>query len=311
MFGINQESTQTENKFPALTTMGAVRLRVKNMNAVYDFYTKGVGLDEINSSNGEVMLGLADHDEQGNPVERVILILEHDPELRHPSRTDAGLFHTAVLFPTKAELSKSLVSTLNKYQELYTGAGEHLVSQAFYFADPEGNGVELYWDRPREEWTWSNGEVRMDTLYIDPIQFIRENLTEEEIVKAATSTDPLGLTGTIGHVHLQVGDTAVAQDFYVKALGFDRTLGMGNQALFVSAGGYHHHMAMNIWNSRGAGPRDKTLGLGIVNLQLPGQESIAQAADRLKFHGIKSEFDGNALRVNDPWNNTLILNPTA
>ena len=309
MFGINSTSPESTNKLPALTSMGAVRLRIKDMKSVYDFYTQGVGLYEITSHQGEVLLGLKGQDDQGNPVEQVILILEHDPALRRPSRTDAGLFHTAILFPTKKDLSKSLVSTLNKFQHLYTGSGDHLVSQAFYFSDPEGNGVELYWDRPKEEWEWSNGEVRMDTLFIDPVQFIRENLTEEELVKAATSTDTLGIQGTIGHVHLQVGDTKTAQDFYVKALGFDRTLGMANQALFVSAGGYHHHMAMNIWNSRGAGPRDKTLGLGIVNLQLPGQESIAQAADRLKFHGIKGEFDGNALRVNDPWNNTLILNP--
>lgn len=310
MFGNNADSKPSAdaNKLPALTGMGAVRLRIKDMKSVYDFYTKGVGLQELANNNGEILLGLTEKDAAGNVANRVVLILEHDPNLRHPSRTDAGLFHTAVLFGTEKDLAKSLVSTLNKYRDYFTGSGDHLVSKAFYFSDPEGNGVELYWDRPRSEWKWSNGEVHMDTLFIDPVQFIQQNLSEEELVKAATGTDSMGLEGTIGHVHLQVGDTKTAQDFYVKVLGFDRTAGIGNQALFVSAGGYHHHMAMNIWNSRGAGLREKTLGLGVVNLQLPGGESLAQVADRLKFHGIKSEFNGQSLSVNDPWNNILLLN---
>lgn len=316
MFGVTKKSSAQPSespvdKLPALTTMGAVRLRVKDVKTVFDFYTKGVGLEPLTEQDEEILLGLRGVDAGGNPVERVVLILEHDANLRQPSRTDAGLFHTAVLFDTQKDLAKSLVSTLNKYRDRFTGSGDHLVSKAFYFSDPEGNGVELYWDRPREQWEWNNGEVHMDTLFIDPVQFIRENLTEEELVKAALESDSLNLTGTIGHVHLQVGDTKTAHDFYVKVLGFDRTAGIGNQALFVSAGGYHHHMAMNTWNSLGAGPREKTLGLGIVNLQLPAGESLAQAADRLKFHGITSKNNGQTVTVNDPWNNTLILNSTA
>ena len=289
--------------------MGAVRLRVRDMASVLAFYTEGVGLTVLAENKGEVMLGLRREGAGGRSEENVVLILEHDLSLRHPSRTEAGLFHVAVLFDAKHDLALSLLSTMRRYQQRYMGPGDHLVSQAFYFADPEGNGVELYWDRPREEWTWVNGQVQMDTLFIDAAQFIRENLTEEEIVRLAEGQAEFDLLGTVGHVHLQVGDTAIAREFYVKALGFDQTATLGKQALFVAAGGYHHHMAMNVWNSRGAGPREKTLGLGVINVELPDGDSIAQVADRLKFHGVKATAHGHSLRVNDPWNNLLVLHP--
>ncbi|MEX3609479.1 VOC family protein [Rothia sp. LK2588] len=303
------QPSSSESKLPAVTSMGAVRLRVRDVASVLTFYTDGVGLTVLTENSGEIMLGLRREGTGGRGEENVVLILEHDPSLRHPSRTEAGLFHVAILFDTKHDLALSLLSTMRRYQERYMGPGDHLVSQAFYFADPEGNGVELYWDRPREEWAWTNGQVQMDTLFIDAAQFIRANLTEEEVVRIAEGQAELDLLGTVGHVHLQVGDTATAREFYVKALGFDQTATLGNQALFVAAGGYHHHMAMNVWNSRGAGPREKTLGLGVINVDLPDDDSIARAADRLKFHGIQATFEGNSLRLSDPWNNLLVLRP--
>lgn len=299
---------QENDILPAETYMGAVRLRVKDMKLVYDFYTKGVGLRELGStafSNAEagqdvganaVLLGLG---------ERPVVILEHDPELRHPARTDAGLFHVAVLFDSAPDLAKSLVSTISHYRDYYQGSGDHLVSQAFYFSDPEGNGVELYHDRPREEWTWQNGHVLMDTLYVDAAAFIREHLNDEQI--ARSSMEEISVDGHVGHVHLQVGNVPAAHDFYVKTLGFEETSRMGNAALFVSAGAYHHHMAMNTWNSSGAGPRQKTLGLGKINLVLPNTEALALAEDRLKVAGFAPSFDGQTLNVQDPWNNQLAL----
>ena len=143
----------------------------------------------------------------------------------------------------------------------FTGSADHLVSQAFYFTDPEGNGIELYWDRARTDWSWTHGQVEMATLYLDPNTFLGDHLTEE-----AASGATAGDAASVGHVHLSVGDVATARAFYVDALGFDETATLGNQAVFVSAGGYHHHMAMNVWNSRGAGPRMPALGLGRVDL---------------------------------------------
>lgn len=288
------------DKLPAQTDMGAVRLRVRDMKAVYDFYTTGVGLQEIPTDNNETWLGLGD---------KLILILEHDATLRHPSRTEAGLFHVAVLFDNPHDLALSLVSTLARYQERYAGAGDHLVSEAFYFADPEGNGVELYHDRPRNQWQWNNGHVAMDTLYIDPVAFIKKHAADEEIGK--TITEGPNLTGKVGHVHLQVGDVETAHAFYVKALGFDETARLGSQALFVSAGGYHHHMAMNTWNSSGASARQKTLGLGLINLTVPEKQTLEAVSDRLTFAGIESNDDGTALTFLDPWNNSIRLTTAA
>lgn len=269
-------------------------MRVRNLKAVYDFYTTGLGLQEIPNDTHEIWLGLGD---------KLILIFEHDSSLRHPARTEAGLFHVAVLFDNPRDLALSLVSALSRYQNRYVGSGDHLVSEAFYFTDPEGNGVELYHDRPRSQWQWTNGTVAMDTLYLDPATFIQKHLGQEEIGQAIT--EGITLAGKIGHVHLQVGDLATAHAFYVKALGFDDTARIGTLALFVSAGGYHHHMAMNTWNSAGASPREKTLGLGTVNLILPETESIEATADRLRFMGISSDYDGASLIFNDPWNNCL------
>ena len=129
------------------------------------------------------------------------------------------------------------------------------MSKAFYFTDPEGNGVELYWDRDRTAWSWVHGSVEMATLYLDPNEFLQQNLTEN------AATDPVIGGARVGHVHLQVGDVQTAREFYVDRLGFEATAAFGDSALFVSAGGYHHHMAMNTWNSRGAGPRRLALGL--------------------------------------------------
>ena len=293
---------------PAKTSMGAVRLRVKDIKSVYDFYTRGLGLREL----GSVALQHAEAGQElgANAIllglgERPVVILEHDPTLRHPSRTEAGLFHLAVLFDSAAHLAKSLVSTFTRYRDYYQGAGDHLVSQAFYFSDPEGNGVELYTDRPRDTWTWRKGHVEMDTLYIDPAAFIREHLDDEQI--ARSSREEISVAGQVGHVHLQVGSVPAAHDFYVKTLGFEETSRLGNAALFVSAGAYHHHMAMNTWNSSGAGPRQKTLGLGQVNLVLPTTEALALAEDRLKVAGFAPTFDGQSLTVADPWNNQLAL----
>lgn len=281
-------------KLPVATSMGQVRLKVKDMAAVYRYYTQGVGLQELPSPDGAVHLGLG-----STPI----LALEHDPTLRHPARTEAGLFHVAVLFDSPGDLARSLIRGFTYYRDRFVGSGDHLVSQAFYFADPAGNGVELYVDRPRDQWSWSNGEVAMDTLHIDPASFIREHLSDEEIA-LELDKDP-AYAGTVGHVHLQVGDVKTAQAFYVDALGFDRTAGLGNSAVFVSAGGYHHHMAMNVWNSLGASPRQNTLGLGMVNLTLPSQDSVAALADRLRFYGVQTQHDGQALSFRDPWNNLL------
>ncbi|HQE47370.1 MAG TPA: VOC family protein, partial [Rhodoglobus sp.] len=218
------------------TAMGPVTLRVGNLDAMTAYYRDGVALQVLEEAGPRVTLGRGT-----TPV----VILEHAPELVHASPRDAGLFHTAILFDTEEALAAAVYSVARKYPNTFTGSSDHLVSKAFYFSDPEGNGVELYWDRERSAWSWAHGAIEMSTLYLDPNAFLQENLTE------AAAEEPLIGGAKVGHVHLQVGDIPSARDFYVTTLGFEETAAYGPQALFVSAGGYHHHMAMNTWNSAG------------------------------------------------------------
>jgi catechol 2,3-dioxygenase len=228
-------------------------------------------------------------------------VLRHEPALRHATPGSAGLFHTAILFETQAALAAALYSVARHAPGTFTGSADHLVSQAFYFTDPEGNGIELYWDRSRAEWSWTHGQIEMATLFLDPNAFLGEHLTDE-VVAGSTATD----AAAIGHVHLSVGDVATARAFYVDALGFDTTAALGSQALFVSAGGYHHHMAMNVWNSRGAGPRMPALGLGRVDLALPDADALGALQERLRHHGFAVRDDGRTLAFDDPWNNAIL-----
>ena len=177
----------------------------------------------------------------------------------------------------------------------FTGSADHLVSQAFYFTDPEGNGIELYWDRARTEWSWMHGQIEMATLYLDPNAFL-----QRAPHRRGRARRDGGDAASVGHVHLSVGDVATARAFYVDALGFDETAGLGNQAVFVSAGGYHHHMAMNVWNSRGAGPRMPALGLGRVDLALPDADALGELGERLRHHGFAVRDDGRTLTLRRP-----------
>ena len=293
------------------THMGAVQLLVSNRRLMEDYYVRGVGLTPLSSKPGRTELGLDG---------KLILTLVDAPGLRRPHSKAAGLFHTAILFPEAKALAKSLSRMLIRHPETYVGPGDHAVSQAFYFTDPEGNGLELYTDRPRESWIWDSGQVFMDTRYIDHNAFLMENLgvsgTQRALddardlakiptIKAINADDGLRVSGQVGHVHLQVGDVQTARQFYVDALGFEQTASIGNQALFVSTGKYHHHMAMNVWNSRGAGPRTKTLGLGKVGVVVPNAEELNNTRERLTSHGYAVNSDGAALLVNDPWKNQI------
>lgn len=285
------------DRLPAATHMGTLELGVTDMSTELDFYTRGVGLAALQDSGGRISLGFDDHGRQ-----REILTLTHKPGLRRPAASAAGLYHTAIVFESSEALASSVRSMFRHFPHTYIGAADHLVSEAFYFTDPEGNGLELYVDRPRDQWSWQDGRVSMSTLWLDPAQFVQQHLNLEAATPGA---------GSLGHVHLQVGDVPTAHAFYVDALGFDETARLGSQALFVSAGGYHHHMAMNTWQSRGAGPRTSTLGLGVVDITVPDIAEVNRTHDRLCLRGIAGTSDGRTLTVRDPWNNELRISPAA
>jgi catechol 2,3-dioxygenase len=280
----------TQDLLAADTGMGAVTLRVADLDTMVAYYRDGVGLTVLTNAGGTAVLG------RGSTP---IVVLEHAPAMRHAAPHEAGLFHTAILFDTQADLAAALYSVATKYPQTFTGSADHLVSNAFYFQDPEGNGVELYWDRDRTEWSWTHGMVDMATIYVDPNAFVQEHLTSAALETASTRP------GRVGHVHLSVGDVATAKAFYVDRLGFATTAAMGDQALFVSAGGYHHHMAMNTWNSRGAGRRQQALGLGLVRIEVPGADDLGALVSRMHDTGVQTADDGRTVAFEDPWANRI------
>ena len=281
---------------PADSAMGAVTLRVADLDAMTAYYRDAVTLSVLAQEGGRTILGRGT-----TPV----VILEHAPELRHASPHAAGLFHTAILFDTEEALAAAVYSVARRAPGTFTGSADHLVSKAFYFTDPEGNGVELYWDRDRSQWSWTHGQVEMATLYLDPNGFLGEHLTERAAAIADAAADERLGSALVGHVHLSVGDVASAREFYVGRLGFEATATLGDQALFVSAGGYHHHMAMNTWNSRGAGRRRLALGLGEVEIHVPTADDLGELTERMRHYGLDARDDGRSVTFDDPWANAV------
>lgn len=279
-----------DNLLPDNLSMGAVTLKTGNVDKLRNYYEKALGLVPVAEKISGIVLG-----RNGTPL----VSIESAAGLKLPSPNEAGLFHTAILFNDRSDLAAAAYKALRFDSSSFVGSSDHLVSEAFYFQDPDNNGIELYIDRPRDQWRWTDGRVAMDTTYLPWDKFINENLTEDSVSLIENRSADLG------HVHLQVGDIPTAKRFYADILGFDVTTELGNMALFVAAGGYHHHMAMNTWNSTGAGPRRNTLGLGSVEIHIPN--GVDAAVDRLKSAGHDPQETPHGVQVNDPWHTKLIL----
>ncbi|CAM3230795.1 catechol 2,3-dioxygenase [Paracoccus aminovorans] len=236
-----------------------VALIVNDLDRVGDFYRSVIGLERLSGSGEDLVLGAGD---------LPLLELRRDAAARRRPH-EAGLFHTAFLLPDRRDLGAWLRHAAGRQLRL-DGASDHLVSEALYLRDPEGNGIELYADRPRAAWQTDGRQVRMDTLPLDL-----------QTLAAAADRPWTGAPqgSVVGHVHLQVGDIAEAEAFYMGRLGMDRSAQVFG-ASFFATGGYHHHLAGNIWQSRGAGRRSPdSTGLAEVVLAadaaamaaLPGQ----------------------------------------
>ena len=246
----------------APVSIGSITLIVRQLEKVAAFYRTTVGLNEISKTTSTCSLGESD---------RVLITLIEDRSSR-PYPQAAGLFHTAFLLPDRAALGSWLKHARDSHTRL-DGAADHLVSEAIYLTDPEGNGVEIYADRDRSVWTQPNGDITIDSKHLNLNNLARAS-------KGAWSGLPKG--SVIGHVHLQVGNTNDSDAFYVEELGLERTAAM-DQASFYGSGGYHHHLAGNIWNSKGSGVRPKD-ATGFYELEL-------------QTTGKHYEFD----EITDPW----------
>ncbi|MDQ6660546.1 MAG: VOC family protein [Chloroflexota bacterium] len=278
------------------TQIGLVALTVANLERSVAFYQDVLGFKVIERSNTNAILGT----EEGTPL----LMLTEQAGARPKPASTTGLYHFAILVPSRADLGRSLLRLAETRYPL-GGYADHLVSEALYLSDPDGNGIEIYRDRPRSEWRWRNGQVAMAS---DPIDI--EGMLEE----AENDNRPWeGLQpGTrIGHMHLQVGDIRKAEEFYHDILGFDIVAQMPG-ALFVSAGGYHHHVGLNTWQSRGGSqPTADMAGLRVFSIAVPNEEELTRLSTRLEAASIPFEKQEHAITVRDPWNNVVVLTTDA
>jgi catechol 2,3-dioxygenase len=222
------------SKLPDATHLGSVTLSVANLDRAVNFYSQTLGIPIISQSDGSAALGT-----DGKPL----VILRENAGATRPPRNSTGLYHAAILLPTRADLAR-LVAHLAQTKYPLSGYADHLVSEAFYLNDPDGNGIELYRDRPRSEWPMAGDLVHMDNA---PINFDEFFADAEREGKPWTGM-PSGTT--LGHMHLKIGNDKEAEAFYTDVVGFS-VMAYYPSAVFVSAGGYHHHLGLNMWESRG------------------------------------------------------------
>ena len=277
-------------ELPADARLGAIRLRVADVERLTRFYEEAIGLLALDAVDGVTRLGVDAHP---------LVELEAAPAAPPRPPRSTGLFHLALLVLTRADLAQALRRVATTGSRL-TGASDHLVSEALYLADPEGNGIELYRDRPREEWPTLEGTIQMDTLPLD----LGDLLSEGD--GANGERMPPGTT--LGHVHLQVADLGAAERFWVDALGLDVTVRGYPGALFTSVGGYHHHVGLNTWAGTGApAPPRGALGLARFELVLPDARAVEAAGERLAAAGTRVELLDGAVLAADPSGNAVLL----
>jgi catechol 2,3-dioxygenase len=289
---MQQQSTHlTPTSIHPDTGIGLVTLRVANLDRSLSFYEGVLGFRRIERTAGTAILGAQD----GIPL----LELQEVPGASPQPLRSTGLYHVAILLPSRADLGRILLRLAEAGIEI--GQADHLVSEALYLSDPDGNGLEIYRDRPRSSWRWENGTVKMATDALDLYSLVEEGKRDAlpwEVLPAGTR---------IGHIHLRAGDIPQAERFYHTILGFDITARMPS-ALFLSAGGYHHHIGLNTWQSRGAGPApETTAGLQTFVIALPNQDALAEVRARLVANSIPVDEQGGDLIVADPWQNRVRL----
>ncbi len=257
--------------------IGRVALTVNDIGLVGSFYKQVLGLQELGNDGETVQLGVDNS---------TLLELRADKAARRRKPQEAGLFHTAFLLPSRADLGAWLLHASDTRLPL-EGASDHLVSEAVYLSDPEGNGIEIYVDRPRSAWKTRNGQIQMATAALDL----------NDVAASAKSRFTQAPTGTvIGHVHLQTGSVPEAEAFYNGALGFAVTTHYPGAA-FYGAGGYHHHLATNTWNSRDAGPR---------NFPSTGLADLEILADAAPLAALRAKLP---TKLTDPWGTPITLSP--
>ncbi len=276
---------------PATLRLGAVHLTVTDLDRSVDFYTNSIGMRLQGRGEGTAALGAGGED---------LLFLHEEPGARRAGR-HAGLYHFALLHSSREELART-AARLFATDTYVQGASDHGISEAIYLPDPDGNGIELYADRPREVWPdlsdpgWDGRPTPLD------MEGLLETVAGEEVRR---EIDP---NLVVGHVHLHVGELEQGLAFYRDAVGFDLMTFLPGAAAFVSAGGYHHHLGFNIWRGEGVGPApDGTVGLRYWTVVLEDPEEVEEVRERLRAAGVETRDHEGGFLVRDPWDIPVVV----
>ncbi|HHW72373.1 MAG TPA: VOC family protein [Firmicutes bacterium] len=274
------------------TYVGSLQLRTLDLERAVQFYRQVVGLKTLEQDAGSATLS-------ADGKTPLLSLVQPAGVIPKPPGT-TGLYHFALLLPERADLALFIRHLVDKVVRF--GASNHLVSEAVYFSDPDGNGIEVYADTDPDTWSWRQSGVAMDTL---PLDF-------QDLMKAAhpmkQAWDGLPGSTVIGHIHLQVSELLPAEAFYRKGLGFEVVSRYGPGALFMSTAKYHHHIALNTWLGVGAPrPPKNSAGLDHFTLVFPDQQLLAEAVERLKELGTPIDAAGSHAMVEDPSGNAIVL----
>lgn len=279
------------------TALGTVRLTVSDLHRSRIFYEQALGLRAQERDDGTLTLGV--------PGQAALIELRGDSAAPRLDRRATGLYHLAILLPSRRDLAFA-IARLAEARWPLDGASDHLVSEALYLSDPDGNGIEIYRDRPRGQWPRKGDQLQMATLPLDLDGVLAELAGARELQAVA----PAGTR--IGHVHLQVSDLDAAETFYHRVLGFDVTVRTYFGALFVSTGGYHHHLGLNTWHSAGAAPpAPGSVGLRSFTIELPDAHELAAVVERLKAAGVPTSDERGGVLVRDPFDIGVVLTVAA
>jgi catechol 2,3-dioxygenase len=273
-----------------------VTLTVADLARSIDYYENAIGLGVTGRENGTARLGVPGAD---------LLVLEEQPGARPGRGTNTGLFHFAVLLPERRFLAAWLAHAAGSGVHL-TGASDHFVSEALYLRDPDGHGIEIYSDRPREAWTkLPDGSLNIGTVALDLHDVMRANESGEPLERMPEGT-------VMGHIHLQVAHLQEARRFYEDLVGFDVMIEIPGQASFLSTGGYHHHLGMNVWAGVGAPPAPPDQArLKRAALEVESEDALDAIESRLADAGAEPVRDDGRVLVEDPSRNPLELRVAA
>jgi catechol 2,3-dioxygenase len=292
------QPTTTPTSLDPATTVGMANLIVADLDRAVQFYTETLGFTE------QVRQGDTAYLSAGVGGTSWLRLARLAGARRKPRHT-TGLYHIAILTPSRAALARSLRRLVEQHYPLQ-GASDHLVSEALYLADPDGNGLEIYRDRPRAEWPRLNGTLRMDSLPLDLQRLYDEAVAEDQ---PWAGLDP---ETRLGHVHLHVADLDAAVRFYTTLIGFDLVVRLADSAAFLSAGGYHHHLGLNTWAGVGAPPPPPdAVGLRGFTIALPSEAERERVLARLRAAEIPLTEYAGLPEARDPSGNAVWLDVTA